>query len=381
MASNSEPNEGSRKTLDEIRRELDAEYGFVDTRVAASDEGETTGDRGREDGSSDDARETARDRPRAVRLIEDAREGADDRHPNARSAEPRLFAARAEARRPQTWDAEIDDDRVEQIFERHQFAMRGRGSGTERPRRLGYVLAALVGCVAGQALLLGFFVVMQYRLSGDVPRTSVPVSSPVDATASPPPKERVEMKRDSAQAKEEPASNEETAQSIVSVPPEAAPPASVQSSSAAASAPEADLPPRTSAPSSSQGTNMPAITAPQASRSRSSDVPSFRVAPRTSPARRPSTTNAIDMAETQARLRSALNEWLRTSARGVPVQSTEPVIVLGPDGRTAKTYVSIASPVGLVPREQRWELGPRGWTLVEDRQAGLPRAGTANSSR
>jgi hypothetical protein len=49
------------------------------------------------------------------------------------------------------------------------------------------------------------------------------------------------------------------------------------------------------------------------------------------------------------------------------------VIVLSPDGRTAKTYVSMVSPVGLVPREQRWELGPRGWSLVDDRQAGLPR--------
>ena len=29
MAFNSESNEGSSKTLDEIRRELDAEYGFV----------------------------------------------------------------------------------------------------------------------------------------------------------------------------------------------------------------------------------------------------------------------------------------------------------------------------------------------------------------
>jgi hypothetical protein len=49
------------------------------------------------------------------------------------------------------------------------------------------------------------------------------------------------------------------------------------------------------------------------------------------------------------------------------------VIVLNADGRTAKTYVSMVSPVGLIPREQRWELGPGGWNLVDDRQAGLPR--------
>jgi hypothetical protein len=90
--------------------------------------------------------------------------------------------------------------------------------------------------------------------------------------------------------------------------------------------------------------------------------------------------DANDVAEAQARLRLALKEWLRTSAHGgVAPQSTEPVIVLGPDGRTAKTYVSIASPIGFIPREQRWELGARGWYVVEDRQAGLPRP--ASTSR
>jgi hypothetical protein len=378
MAFNSEPNEGSRKTLDEIRRELDAEYGFVDTGLVASNEGETTGDRRRDDASSEDARETSRDRRRAVRLTEDVREAAADRQPNARPTDARLFGTRTEARRSRAWDEEIDNDRVEQIFERHQLAMRERASGAERPRRSGYVLAALVGCVAGQALLLGFFIVMQYRLSGDVPRTSVPVSSPVDATVSPPPKEPVEMKGDSAQATEEPAWNEETAQSIVSVPPEAAPPAPVQSSSAAASPPRADLPPRTPAPSSSQGTNMSGTTALQSGPSGVTEAPSRRM----SPVQRSATTRATDVAEAQTRLRSALNEWLRRSSRGgAPVQSTEPVIVLGPDGRTAKTYVSIASPVGLVPREQRWVLRARGWDLIDDRQAGLPRPGTANTSR
>ena len=380
MAFDSEPNEGSRKTLDEIRRELDAEYGFVDTGLVASDEGET-GDRRREDGSSEDARETPRDRRRPVRLTDDVREAADDRHPNARPTDPGLFGTRAEARRPKTWDEEIDNDRVEQIFERHQLAMRQRVSGAERPRRSGYVLAALVGCVAGQALLLGFFIVMQHRLSGDVPRTSAPVSSHVDATASPPPKEHVGINGDSAQAKKEPASNEENAQSVVSVPSEAAPPASVQSSSA--SPPQADLPPRTpTSLASPRNGNMAGTAALQGGPSLASEAPSRREEPRISQAQRSSTTKATDVAEAQTRLRSALNEWLRMSSRsGAPVQSTEPVIVLGPDGRTAKTYVSIASPVGLVPREQRWVLRGRGWDLVDDRQVGLPRPGTANTSR
>jgi hypothetical protein len=103
---------------------------------------------------------------------------------------------------------------------------------------------------------------------------------------------------------------------------------------------------------------------------------------RPAPARPPGVAGAKDLAESQARLRAALSESLKTSARGgASIQTTEPVIVLSPDGRSAKIYVSVTSPIGLIPREQRWELGARGWNLIDDRQAGLPRPGTVNSSR
>jgi hypothetical protein len=250
-----------------------------------------------------------------------------------------------------------------------------RADDDERPRRSGYLLAALVGCVAGQALLLVFLLVTQHRLSADLLRATLALAPRVGATAAPPaapaaaappvsPPATVEdsapVTDESARPKEEVARpKEESVQSIVSVPPNAEPPAatSADASTVATAPPPADLPPRTATKSNAQPSRP--ISTTQESQN--------------SPARRPRIRDANEIAEAQARLRSAVKEWLRTSAHGGgPVQSTEPVIVLGPDGRTAKTYVSIASPIGFIPREQRWELGPRGWYVVEDRQAGLP---------
>ena len=333
MAVDFEPNAGSRKTLDEIRRELEAEYGFVEADPRASDVPEALDDAARGNQATDEAQQTA-----------------DVRRPNERPTEARLFRARPQAPRPAAWDDgdEVTDERVEQLFERHRLAMGRRADDDERPRRSGYLLAALIGCFAGQALLLGFFFVTQHRLSADLLRTSVAVSPRVEPTAPAPPPVAPAAAEESAPLKAESAPpKEEVVQSIVSIPPDAEPPA------ATATEPPTYLPPRTTTKANPQPT--PA-----------------------SPARRPRITDANDVAEAQVRLRSALNDWLRTSARGgAPVQSTEPVIVLGPDGRTAKTYLSIASPIGLIPREQRWQLGTHGWYVVEDRQAGLPRPGSS----
>ena len=339
MAVDFEPNAGSRKTLDEIRRELDAEYGFVEADPRASD-----------------AREALNAADRGNQATDEAPQTADVRRPNERPTEARLFRARPQAPRPPAWDDgdEVSDERVEQLFERHRLAMGRRAEDDERPRRSGYLLAALIGCVAGQALLLGFFFVTQHRLSADLLRTSVAVSPRVEPTAPAPPpaapaaaEESAPLKAESAAPKEESAApKEEVVQPIVSIPPKAEPPA------ATAAEPPTYLPPRTTTKANPQPSP-------------------------TSPARPPRIRDANDVAEAQVRLRSALNEWLRTSARGgAPVQSTEPVIVLGPDGRTAKTYLSIASPIGLIPREQRWQVGVHGWYVVEDRQAGLPRPGS-----
>jgi hypothetical protein len=226
-------------------------------------------------------------------------------------------------------------------------------------------VAALLGCVVGQALLLVFLLVTQHRLSAELLRTTLALSPRVESTApaSPPAAPVAEesvappVKEESTQPKEE------VVQSIVSVPPDAAPPAATPAEAPVAAPAPVDLPPRATSKSTTSTTS-------QASR-----PPSTTQETQIPAARRPRIRDANDVAEAQGRLRSALKEWLRTSAHGgAPAQSTEPVIVLGPDGRTAKTYVSIASPIGFIPREQRWELGARGWYVVEDRQAGLPTA-------
>ena len=346
MAVDSEPNEGSRKTLDEIRRELDAEYGFVEIH-RASDLPETPDD-------------------------VDPGDRATDPRPADRPVEARVFRPRPQAPRPLApprpiaWDDddEVGDDRVEQLFERHQLAMGRRADDDERPRRSGYLLAALIGCAAGQALLLGFLLVTQQRLSADLFRTTLALSPRVEAPApvtpaAPPaaaPAAAPTAAAESAPSKEQSAPpKEEVAQSIVSIPPDAEP--------AAATPPE---PPRPVA--SPPPTDLPPRTVAKATTSQASRPPSASQETQTPPARRPRSRDANDVAEAQTQLRFALKEWLRTS------QSTDPVIVLGPDGRTAKTYVSIASPIGFIPREQRWELDARGWNLVDDRQAGLPHA-------
>ena len=340
MAVNSEPNEGSRKTLDEIRRELDAEYGFVEVEPSPADVREARVDADRDD------------RPTDARLR--------DQGPSEARL---LFKRPPQAPRSLAWDDddEVSDERVEQLFERHQLAMGRRADDDERPRRSGYLLAALIGCVAGQALLFVFLLVTQHRLSADLLRTTLALSPRVESTApaapaaapaAAPGEETVApVKEESAPPKEE------VVQSIVSVPPDAAPPA------ATAAAPPAPAISSTPAAASESPTDLPPRAAAKA----------YPPQPQTSSARRPRIRDASDVAEAQARLRSALNEWLRTSAHGgAGVQTTEPVIVLGSDGRTAKTFVSIASPIGMIPREQRWELGARGWYVVEDRQAGLP---------
>ena len=359
MVSDSEPNGATRKTLDDIRRELEAEFGHVEIANPSAD-----------------VREVADD-PRPRRASFDVREPADDR--------PRRRAS-FEAQAPRAWsdgddvddtihdlddttDASVPDFRA--IADRHERPRgRGRAVSEERPRRSGYLIAAIVGCVAGQALLVAFFTMTRSGSLPDVvstiaalrPRNQAPASAPVSsasddaksAAETPPP-------TDVAAASSPPA----TTVASPAVPPESKPESSDAVPSGPASETRVSSPPR---PAVVSVATVPSVDLPPR-------VPPARIArePRVPSARPPAVASAHDWAQAQAQLRSTLNQWLKASAQGgTSVSATEPVIVLNADGRTAKTYVSITSPIGLIPREQRWELGPRGWDLVEDRQAGLP---------
>jgi hypothetical protein len=322
MAFDSEPDEASRKTLDDIRRELEAEYGFVEVPEPAAAA----------------PREVVRDRRAAPPVAN--RRIVQDRMPREESDED-------------TADARLAH--FQAIFDRHHAAMeRRRPLSERRARRSGYLIAGLVGCAAGQIVVLAFLTVTRHGGAPDVSLTRAPVSSGLEvATAVAP----YQPERTDSQFSPETRSETESA----AVPSTASPWSFVE------------LPPRIAQlePRASASREPAAVSAPTA---RDSVQPPVASEPRRAPARPLGGAGTHNVAESQARLRTALGEWLRTSARGgATVQTTEPVIVFGPDGRTAKTYVSVASPIGFIPRQQQWELGPRGWSLVDDRQAGLPR--------
>jgi len=246
--------------------------------------------------------------------------------------------------------AEAERAHFQEISNRHQAAMERHRPAAERgARRSGYLIAGLVGCVAGQVLVLAFLLVTRHGLQPDVLLMRAPDSSNGETvTASAP------MQSAPAGSQFSPETRLEAGQSSVD-------------------------PPRVAEEPRKSSSREPAVVS--AATVRDSVPPRAALEPRPGSARRPSGASPHDLAESEARLRTALGEWIKTAVRGGPtVQTTEPVIVLGPDGRTAKTYVFVPSPIGLIPREQRWGLGSRGWKLIDDRQSGLPVPGTGTGS-
>ena len=363
--SNSDPNEASRKTLDEIRREIDAEFGFPKV-------GDPGFEAGREE--SDDRR--ADDTRRGSRLAEHSSE-PDARAVDARLAHLREFSERRRQRAPRVdhrrvaeeWTErhEPEEDAVDarlarfrEISARRHVALGRHGEGIERRgRRSGYLLAALVGCLVGQALLFIVLILTNYGVRWQVSGVRPTTLTANDVAVAPPPPTPSRPASETRQQADEPPAEP-------SSPPPPSPPS-------------VDLPARVVPEPATSSVRQPATIA--SATVRESDQP--RVTAPSRPARPRPPAGPRDVAESQAQVRAAFKEWLRTSSArgGASVQTTEPVIVLSPDGRTAKTYVSVMSPIGLIPRQQRWELGPRGWDLIEDRQAGLPAPGTAPSAR
>ena len=346
MAVDSEPNEAPRKTLDDIRRELEAEYGYVEIANSPAD----------------------------------VREVADDPRPRRAFVEPQTSAVWNDREDlddtlddvDDTTDASVPDFRA--IADRHERRLgRGRAVTDESPRRSGYLIAAIVGCVAGQAVLLAFFTMTRF---GGLPdeASSVAARRPRNEATAPAPTPGPPASDDAKPAAETLSQADASAASSPSAATMASPAAPSESKPDGTDA----LPARpASEPRVSPPPPPPVVSTATVTRQSADLPPRVTREPRVSSSRPPVVASAQDWAAAQARLRSALNQWLKASAGGgTPVSATEPVIVLNADGRTAKTYVSMVSPVGLIPREQRWELGPGGWNLIEDRQAGLPQGTT-----
>jgi len=74
-----------------------------------------------------------------------------------------------------------------------------------------------------------------------------------------------------------------------------------------------------------------------------------------------------NLARAQQEVRAALSHWLGASGRVEHSFVSDAVVILGANGRTARTQVPTRWGARVVIREQRWERAARGWTLIDDR--------------
>jgi hypothetical protein len=276
----------------------------------------------------------------------------------------------------------------------------------------GYVMAGVIGCIAGQLIILGYVALARYggdlsklRESFSMPRLSAPLMRTDDTVVSasvrretvttPGARSPAEplvpagpgspTGADAATAPEKaPASGAVSDRDAASSAPVAAVPAPGTDSSRVAATPPpavpaAPPPPLPAAPAVGV-TPAPAPAAParraREERNEGSPRPAVvrQAPPRVAPA--PETSRSLpgpdNWVESQAQLRAALGEWLTLWERGGTAEVSEAEVVLGADGRTAKTLVPTRSGNRIVFREQRWERGPRGWNIVAEREVAPP---------
>jgi hypothetical protein len=318
-----------RKTLDDIRRELDAEYGEVATLHRPSDV-------------------DVADCPPAA----DAAAGA------CPVPDP-----------PVTVDYEAD--RLDAAI-----VARARAEMQSRRWRGGYIAAGVIGCLIGQLTLLGVMAVIRHRAvstvgSVEAPTESVTAAAPQAGTPLPP-------------AARETATTSETSRDAPSPPTDVAAPVAA---SAVPETPPAPSAPATPPPASVAPAPTPApvpndpkpvprrvVKRPPAVASRLPVAPVVPAAPPPiSPPRsepRPLVSESENWAKSQEEVRAALSAWLAASGRADQSIVSDTVVFLGADGRTARTHVPTRwGGGGVVIREQRWERRADGWSIVQDREA------------
>jgi hypothetical protein len=211
----------------------------------------------------------------------------------------------------------------------------------------GYVTAGAIGCIIGQLLILGSFAVARYGT--DIIDAQAPPSGP---------RLTAPLLRVDAEAPAAPSASISPAASRLEV---ATPDA--MGAPADAIVPTAEGVAPTASPA------RPAASLAADRTSVESQRGSVRRSPPPPPQLRRPLRGLDDWVESQARLRSALREWVAMSSRAdIEVHVTDAEVILGADGWTAKTRLPMTSRAGVVVREQRWELGPDGWSIVEDRE-------------
>jgi hypothetical protein len=292
-----------RKTLDEIRREIDADYGLPATPDGAA-EAEVT-----------------------EHLVPDVNE------------------------RPDIGEDEAAFDHFKRL------RVKRRRSALRLTRRVGYVIAAVIGCLAGQFALFGYLAVTRHWATSGAgvsapapPVTAMPsgasVTVPVPPVAAVPPSPPTLS-----------APVPDSTATTPSVP--VAPPAS----GAAVSEPPATpfVPPVTMpAPVATGREPVPRRVVRQPPR-----VPSPPVAapaPRSEPPTR--VVDSEDWVKSQEEVRAALRDWLAKSGFADDSIASGTVVILGADGRTARTHVPTRWGGGVIIREQRWVRVGNDWIIT-----------------
>jgi hypothetical protein len=216
------------------------------------------------------------------------------------------------------------------------FSLRGRG---------GYIAAGLIGCVVGQLVLLGYQAATRHMAASSAPDAGVPASR-VEAALAPAPSVLAAPSWDLRSLSEPNAPSD----ALVSEP--AAPrvvPSAIPVPVANQAKPASRRMPRPSSPSA------------VASRPAASTAPS-------EPPRR--IANADDWVRSEEEVRAALRDWLsRSNHNALDVRVVDTVVILGADGRTARTHVPMRSAEGVVIHELRWKHEADRWSVVDTREA------------
>jgi len=382
-------NESRRKTLDEIRQEIEAEFGPPPEP--------------REEPAAPARRETPR-----TPIEGSAASVRDPLSPQMRpppvrrempSSPPREHMRQRErlvdrlVPRPAAHGRDADEDIEIDIEPDPHRALRRRG----------YVIAGLIGCIVGQFLIFGLLTT-RYRMGPPAPQlvapmATTPTARPNSDRASAPPATPTDLstprqipdsstsvaQADTAVVSDKAATAGTASDASAPVPPTnvgqaraSLPTAGAEIAAGARGAPTSSPSPVEPAPTPAPVAVAPPVTpAPRAAisaptPSTSPDLPRRlpEQAPRvsTAPTGRPGMSRSTDWVAAQAALRAALRDWLVGSGLGDVSVASDAVVILDADGRTARTNVPVRWGGSVVVREQRWERQRNGWRIVEDRQ-------------
>jgi hypothetical protein len=277
-------------------------------------------------------------------------------------------------------DARPDIDEDEVALEEF-----GRRFPRRPTKRSGYIVAAIIGCIIGQLMILGYLTALMRPWRASTPSVTGSSAPAVPVTASEPrtasegravsePRavaqpsavsEPRAMAEGGAARTEAPVMREPSAPADRPTIPDQAAAASRSVPTARPSAPQRDAGGDTTAPLSASSITVPP-PAPLDPRPLPPQIASQ--APPAAPKQWARPRPSQDWQKSQAEIRFALGEWLaRSGRREADALASEAVVILGADGWTAKTHVPIRSSDGvMVIREQRWERGAKGWTILSE---------------